>query len=307
MALDTSSPTDPSPITHVNYRIWDGDPSNPASSVVYGDTSTNRLVNTNWTNVYRVLDTDLLDTQRPVMEDLVDTGIWLGPGTYWLDWQTDGTLGSGPWANPCTILGQTTTGNGLQSLDNGVTWAAAIDSGTSTPQGFPFIMLGIVGQPPPEVIVQAMSSVGAGDVFAIGDANLWDSEDYDGDAILSLYEYDNAQLAWNVFAFGQVCNTPPDISGLPDVIIDHTTILPVQIDLWAYALDAETPDSGLTYTIEDTPPPDAGVLIVGNRWLTINPSSSWCGYTDVTVRVTDPGGLWDDDTLRVAVTWSCQG
>jgi hypothetical protein len=104
-----------------------------------------------------------------------------------------------------------------------------------------------------------------------------------------------------------VSNTPPTLSGLPDAIIDHTTGLPVQIDLWAYASDAETPDSGLTYTIEGSPPPGAGVTIAGNRWLTVNPSASWCGWTDVTVRVTDPGGLWDNDTFRVAVSWSCQG
>jgi hypothetical protein len=110
----------------------------------------------------------------------------------------------------------------------------------------------------------------------------------------------------NGYWYGAI-NTAPSISGLPDVIVNHTTILPVSIDLWAYALDTETPDSGLTYTIEGAPPPGAGVSIVGNRWLTINPSTSWCGYTDVTVRVTDPGGLWDNDTLRVAVTWSCQG
>jgi hypothetical protein len=103
------------------------------------------------------------------------------------------------------------------------------------------------------------------------------------------------------------CCTPPTISGLPDVIIDHTTSLPVQIDLWAYAADAETPVSGLTYTIEGAPSPGAGVSIVGNRWLTVNPSTSWCGYADVTVRVTDPCGLWDNDTFRMGVTWSCQG
>jgi hypothetical protein len=61
------------------------------------------------------------------------------------------------------------------------------------------------GEPPQEVIVQAMSNVGAGDIFAIGEANLWDNADHDLDGIQSLYEYDNAQLALNVFAFGQTC------------------------------------------------------------------------------------------------------
>jgi hypothetical protein len=102
-------------------------------------------------------------------------------------------------------------------------------------------------------------------------------------------------------------NNPPTLSGLPDQIIDHTTSLPATIDLWTYASDAETPVSGLTYTIEGTPPAGAGVTIVGNRYVHVNPSAYWCGYTDVTIRVTDPGGLWDTDTFRVAVTWSCLG
>jgi hypothetical protein len=109
------------------------------------------------------------------------------------------------------------------------------------------------------------------------------------------------------FTNTQTANTPPTLSGLPDQLIDHTTSLPAMIDLWAYASDAETLVSGLTYTIEGTPPAGAGVTIVGNRYVHVNPSAYWCGYTDVTIRVTDPGGLWDTDTFRVAVTWSCPG
>jgi hypothetical protein len=104
-----------------------------------------------------------------------------------------------------------------------------------------------------------------------------------------------------------VANTPPTISGLPNVIVDPTTSLPVTIDLWAYASDSETPDSGLAFTIQGSPPPGAGVSIVGNRWLTIDPDPSWCPFTNITIRVTDPGGLWDNDTFRLAVTWSCLG
>jgi hypothetical protein len=79
------------------------------------------------------------------------------------------------------------------------------------------------------------------------------------------------------------------------------------LDLWAYASDVETPVSALTYTLEVTPPAGAGVTLDSNRTVTVNPSTSWCGWTDVTVRVTDPEGLWDEDTFRVAVTWSCKG
>jgi Repeat of unknown function (DUF6923) len=63
--------------------------------------------------------------------------------------------------------------------------------------------------PTAPIIVHARSQVGAGDVFAIGDANLWDSEDYNGNGIPSFWERDNARLAHNVFAAGQVCQGQP--------------------------------------------------------------------------------------------------
>jgi hypothetical protein len=102
-------------------------------------------------------------------------------------------------------------------------------------------------------------------------------------------------------------NTVPQFFGLPDVYIDHTTSLPVIIDLWLYATDKESTDGSMTYTIEGSPPAGAGLSIVNNRWLIINPSPTWCPLTTATIRVTDPGGLWDQDSLRIGVTWSCLG
>jgi hypothetical protein len=60
--------------------------------------------------------------------------------------------------------------------------------------------------PPPAVIVQAMADLNAGDVFAIGDGDLWSNDDWDGDSVPSIFEYNNPELAHNVFAFGQVCS-----------------------------------------------------------------------------------------------------
>lgn len=146
-AYQTNSPTDPSPITAVNYVVWDGVPGAPGSSILFGDYATNRLISSAWSNIYRVLDTALTNTTRPIMADTVSGGFHLDPGTYWLDWQSDGSLSSGPWAPPITLLGQTTTGDGLQSLDGGATWAAALDTGTNTPQGLPFIIEGSIPGP----------------------------------------------------------------------------------------------------------------------------------------------------------------
>jgi len=102
-------------------------------------------------------------------------------------------------------------------------------------------------------------------------------------------------------------NDPPSLAGLPDQLFDHTATLPVTVTLWGYASDPESPDSDLIYTIEDPPHPGAGVTIDSNKTLIVHPSPTWCGGADVTIRATDPGGLSDTDTFRLAVSWSCPG
>jgi hypothetical protein len=77
------------------------------------------------------------------MQNIVTGGFHLPPGTYWIDWQMDGTLASGPFVPPVTILGQTTTGNARQWL-NGGDWNPVHDTGTGTPQGLPFILRGYI-------------------------------------------------------------------------------------------------------------------------------------------------------------------
>ena len=140
-AYQTGSTTT-SPITGVYLQIWNGPPDNPGSSVVWGDLTTNRLSATTFSNIYRVTETASGNTQRPIMMDTVTVGTILPPGTYWLDWTTDGSGASGPWAPPVTIAGQTVTGNALQYTSS---WAAALDSGTSTQQGMPFVIKGSLG------------------------------------------------------------------------------------------------------------------------------------------------------------------
>ncbi len=138
-AYQTGSGT-ASTFTVVNFRIWDGPPDDPASNVVFGDDSTNRFESTDWTNIYRRSETSPGNTQRPIMYIVGEAGVNLAPGTYWIDWQLDGTLASGPWQPPITILGETTTGNALQF--NGTNWQAFLDSGTNTQQGAVFQLWG---------------------------------------------------------------------------------------------------------------------------------------------------------------------
>jgi hypothetical protein len=135
-AYQTNSPTSPSTFNHADVQIWNGPPNNPASMVVFGDMATNRLANSVWSNIYRVLDTSLTNTQRPVMANTANIGVTLPAGTYWIDWRLGGTGASGPFAPPITILGQTSTGNAMQRSPTG-TWTNLVDVG---PQGMPFIL-----------------------------------------------------------------------------------------------------------------------------------------------------------------------
>jgi Zn-dependent metalloprotease len=134
-AYQTGSSTN-STITAFHYQIWDGPPNNPTSSVVYGDLSTNRLISTKWSTIYRITETTPGNTNRPIMENKASAGVFLPSGTYWLEWQTDGSLASGPWAPPITVNGQTTTGNAIQWTGS---WGLVLDVDQ---QGFPFLIFG---------------------------------------------------------------------------------------------------------------------------------------------------------------------
>jgi hypothetical protein len=136
--------TTTSTFTSLNLRIWDGPPNQGGSMVVFGDTTTNRLASSTWSNSYRVLDTNLLDSTRPIMANVATVNTFLPAGTYWVDWQAAGSLASGPWAPPVSILGQTGKpgANALQYTSAG--WAALIDTGTAlAPQDLPFIVDGL--------------------------------------------------------------------------------------------------------------------------------------------------------------------
>ena len=101
-AYQTGSSTG-STMNAVHFEIWDGVPG--ASNLVFGDMATNRLVASSWTGAYRVLDTDLLGSLRPIMANIASPmgALQLSEGTYWIAWQTGATLTSGPWAPPVSI------------------------------------------------------------------------------------------------------------------------------------------------------------------------------------------------------------
>jgi hypothetical protein len=144
-AYQTNSTTT-STITNVNFRIWDGPPDSVGSNIVFGDTTTNRLTNTYFSNIYRVTETIIGNNTRPIMRNVCATpGLTLTPGIYWIDWQTGGSISSGPWQPARVPVGQSITGNAKQRTigASGGVWNFAVDGGTGTPaQGFPFVLYG---------------------------------------------------------------------------------------------------------------------------------------------------------------------
>lgn len=139
--------TTTSTFTGVTFRVWDSVPDGVGSSVVYGDTTTNRLSRTVWSGAYRITETTVGNSTRPIMRNVCATpGLTLQAGTFWIDWASSGSLGSGPWAPSRVPVNQNITGNGRQRI--GSTWNNALDGGTGTPaQGFPFIIYGTIIQP----------------------------------------------------------------------------------------------------------------------------------------------------------------
>jgi len=148
-AYQTGSTTT-STMSAVHFIIYDGVPGDVGTGIVWGDETTDRLTGTAFANIYRVTETTSGNDNRPIMENTCDASFHLDAGTYWVVWQTDGTLSSGPWAPPITITGQNSTGNGMQSFGSLNAWGNAEDSGTGNPQqGFPFVINGDVASAVP--------------------------------------------------------------------------------------------------------------------------------------------------------------
>ncbi len=100
------------------YRLWCGEPGN-GGTVVVDFLATNQLVNTQFTNCFRAtagtIGNCTTGNTRPIMDITMNgNGLILTAGTYWLEYALAGTVASGPFCVPITVLGQGTTGNAVQ-------------------------------------------------------------------------------------------------------------------------------------------------------------------------------------------------
>lgn len=142
--LNTATPMD-----DYSLQIWDGDPRDAESSIIWGDHTTNLLVGQVWSGVNRVEEDDLSDPFRPIMTlELETPDLVLQPGTYWFHFFNEdvsletATIVLGPLVPPVTISGQAETGNALIFRGNNNTWNILDDAGTDDPQGIPFQIRG---------------------------------------------------------------------------------------------------------------------------------------------------------------------
>jgi hypothetical protein len=97
-------------------------------------------------------------------------------------------------------------------------------------------------------------------------------------------------------------NDPPTTSGIADVSVDEDAPNEV-IDLFTSFDDLEDADSGLTYTIEANSNAKlfSSVDISDPQNFTLDFAADAFGTADITIRATDSGGLWVEDTFTVKV------
>lgn len=243
--------TTTSTFTAINLRIWDGIPGDEGSNIIWGDTITNIMSSTSFTNIFRVNISDMESTLRPIMVVYAVTeGLQLNPGTYWLDWQSEGSLASGPWANPITILGETTTGNALQYQNFG--WHPIMDIGQ---QGLPFEIYGEFGA------VVTLNDIGVTNLVAPTSGVLTSSE-----TVTIEIENFGTEDEDNFPVFLQINGNDPVSETVTSTIASGTTMSftftdfydfsaegPITVSAWtALPGDDDTSNDTLTVTINNT-------------------------------------------------------
>ncbi|MCA9287168.1 MAG: hypothetical protein KDA05_01200, partial [Phycisphaerales bacterium] len=139
-AYQTGAQPGASTFTHYNFRVWDGAPEQPGSTIVFGDTTTNRLTESTDEHLYRISNAapnvcsqPPAGTTRPIFRNVCGgLSLTLAAGTYWVDVQSDGSITSGPWIAPLANLplgsGLFLPGSNGMQFEGGV-WFGFVDEG----------------------------------------------------------------------------------------------------------------------------------------------------------------------------------
>ena len=101
-------------INNANVRVFNGSPALPASTVLFGDITTNRFASAALTGAFRVTPTTLTATNRALQAVRINVtpALTLSAGTYWFDFAAAGTVASGPFFPFIVPAEATPTDNG---------------------------------------------------------------------------------------------------------------------------------------------------------------------------------------------------
>jgi hypothetical protein len=157
-----------SPITAGTLRIWNGRPGDAASTIIFGDTTTNRLASSTDSGFFRIFSsvvgvgaagpTAPVTNRRVWQNNLtVSPALVLPAGNYWIDWNTTIGATTAHFAPPATISGiRAVPGQNARQF-TGTAWVDVVDAGqapTGAPvpgtvvQDFPFKLDGSVSGAP---------------------------------------------------------------------------------------------------------------------------------------------------------------
>ncbi|MCC6909654.1 MAG: hypothetical protein IT430_17085 [Phycisphaerales bacterium] len=130
------------PIVDVYIQLWRGSQADMiagTATLVGGDMTTDRLISSTFTNIYRTTASDILSCARAIKECRIDMS-WVGAlssGQYWIEVGSTGNPSfSGPWANhkvPRDIVND----NSIFFTVGGA-WAANTDAGYGAGWDYPF-------------------------------------------------------------------------------------------------------------------------------------------------------------------------
>ena len=138
------------PIDQLRVQIYNGDPSLPASTVVFGDLTTNRLNTTLSSDalMYRIFNSSVPSpgsppgTTRKIWKFNGTAVVTLQPGTYWLVYQVHATNDGSLFFPAVTIPGvRGLAGWNAKQRDTAGTWTSIVDAGNpATPPSVPLDM-----------------------------------------------------------------------------------------------------------------------------------------------------------------------